>query len=186
LIETRGPVEKAISNTMRNVFGMAGIFIWAFAGTCNNMVANLIGQGKQEWVIPTVKRISLWSLGFCVIIVLLLNIQPLFFFSLFGQDQSFMDVGTPVIRVVSLGMVFMSVSNVWLNAVTGTGKTKVSLVIEIITITLYLIYTLYFMKYNYISLAMAWSNEFVYWTSILLLTSGYMFSKRWQKVTNNS
>jgi len=186
LIETRGPIEKAISNTMRNVFGLAGIFIWAFAGTCNNMVANLIGQGKQDWVIPTVKRISLWSLGSCVLIVLLLNIQPLFFFSLFGQDQTFMEIGIPVIRVVSLGMIFMSVSNVWLNAVTGTGKTKVSLAIEIITISLYLMYTLYFMKYNYISLAMAWSNEFVYWTSILFLTSGYMFSKRWQKNTNNS
>jgi Na+-driven multidrug efflux pump len=83
-------------------------------------------------------------------------------------------------------MIFMSVSNVWLNAVTGTGKTKISLGIEIITISLYLIYTLYFMKYNYISLAMAWSNEFVYWTSILFLTSGYMFSKRWQKNTNIS
>jgi len=184
LIETRGPIEKAISNTMRNVFGLAGIFIWAFAGTCNNMVANLIGQGKQEWVIPTVKRISLWSLGSCFLIVMLLNIQPLLFFSLFGQDQTFIEIGIPVIRVVSLGMIFMSVSNVWLNAVTGTGKTRVSLAIEIITISLYLIYTFYFMKYNYISLAMAWSNEFVYWTSILLLTSGYMFSKRWQKVTN--
>jgi putative MATE family efflux protein len=184
LIETRGPIEKAISNTMRNVFGLAGIFIWAFAGTCNNMVANLIGQGKQDWVIPTVKRISLWSLGSCFLIVMLLNIQPLLFFSLFGQDQTFIEIGIPVIRVVSLGMIFMSVSNVWLNAVTGTGKTRVSLAIEIITISLYLIYTLYFMKYNYISLAMAWSNEFVYWTSILLLTSGYMFSKHWQKVTN--
>jgi len=180
LIEERGPMAKAISNTMRNVFGLAGIFIWAFAGTCNNMVSNLIGQGREDQVIPVVKKISLWSLGLCSLMIAFLNISPEIFFKLFGQDESFMQEGIKVIRIVSLGMLFMSVSNIWLNAVTGTGKTKINLAIEIVAITIYILYTFYYMKLHYISLAVAWSNEFVYWGSILLMSAFFMFSGKWK------
>ena len=57
LIESRGTMAKAISNTMRNVFGLAGVFVWAFAGTSNAMVSNLIGQQRQDMVIPAIKKI---------------------------------------------------------------------------------------------------------------------------------
>jgi Na+-driven multidrug efflux pump len=181
LIESKGTMAKAISNTMRNVFGLAGIFIWAFAGTSNTMVSNLIGQGRNEMVIPVVKKISLWSLGLCLLMILFLNIFPVAFFNLFGQNESFLKEGIPVIRIVSLGMIFMSVSNIWLNAVTGTGNTKVNLLIEIISILIYLIYTFYFMKFHYISLSIAWSNEFLYWNSILIMSFLYMRSRKWEK-----
>jgi MATE family multidrug resistance protein len=74
----------------------------------------------------------------------------------------------------------MSIANIWLNGVTGTGKTKVNLGIEIIAISLYLGYTWYFMKLHYISLAMAWSNEFIYWTSIFIMSSLYLQSGKWK------
>jgi len=185
LIESKGPVAKAVSNTMRNVFGLAGVFIWAFAGTSNTMVSNLIGQGRKDMVIPVVKKISLWSLGLCMVMICFLNLFPITFFSLFGQDESFLAEGVPVIRMVSLGMIFMSVSNIWLNAVTGTGNTRINLQIEIISISLYMVYTWYFMKLHYISLSIAWSNEFVYWLSILFMASGYMFSKKWMHMQGN-
>ena len=181
LLESKGPMAKAVSNTMRNVFGLAGVFIWAFAGTSNTMVSNLIGQGKQRLVLLTVRRISMWSFGLCCVIVLFLNLFPETFFALFGQKSDFMATGIPVIRMVSLGMLFMSVSNIWLNAVTGTGQTKINLAIEIVAIGLYLIYTIYFMKLNYISLAMAWSNELVYWSVILILALWFMLSGRWKR-----
>jgi Na+-driven multidrug efflux pump len=110
----------------------------------------------------------------------LLNLFPELFFRLFAQDESFVKDGIPVIRIVSLGLIFMSIANIWLNAVTGTGKTKINLGIEIIAISLYLIYTWYFMKMNYISLSMAWSNEFVYWTAIFLMAFFYMRSGKWK------
>ncbi len=179
LIEDKGPNAKAISNTMRNVFGLAGIFIWAFAGTSNTMVSNLIGQKRENMVIPVIKKISYWSIGLCSIIILSLNIFPETFFHLFGQSEDFSKEGIPVIRIVSLGLIFMSFANVWLNGVTGTGKTKINLMIEIVAIILYLIYTWFFMKYHYISLAMAWSNEFIYWLTIFTIAYFYIKSGKW-------
>jgi Na+-driven multidrug efflux pump len=184
LIENKGETAKAISNTMRNVFGLAGVFVWAFAGTSNTMVSNLIGQKRENMIIPVLIRISCWSAGLCAIMVSILNFFPEVFFNLFGQDEKFITEGVPVIRIVSLGMLFMSVSNIWLNGITGTGKTKINLMIEIIAIVLYLIYTCYFMVYHYQSLAMAWSNEFVYWTVIFILSFAFIKSNKWKSKTD--
>jgi putative MATE family efflux protein len=180
LIESKGIVAKAISNVMRNVFGLAGVFVWAFASTTSSMVSNLMGQQREDQVIKLIKRIMYWSIGLCAIMCGLLNLFPELFFRLFGQKESFVAAGIPVIRMVSLGLLFMSIANIWLNGVTGTGKTKVNLAIEIVAITLYLLYTWYFMKVNYVSLAMAWSNEFIYWSSIFLMASLYLYSGKWR------
>ncbi|MEJ7625846.1 MAG: MATE family efflux transporter [Ferruginibacter sp.] len=180
LIENQGTEAKAISNVMRNVFGLVGVFVWAFASTTNAMVSNLMGQKREEEVLLLIKRIMYWSMGLCLAMCIFLNLFPGVFFSLFGQDHSFVNSGIPVIRMVSLGLLFMSIANIWLNGVTGTGKTKVNLFIEIVAIVLYLIYTYYFMKVNYISLSMAWSNEFIYWTSIFIMSFLYLKSGKWK------
>ena len=183
LVETKGIMAKAISNVMRNVFGLAGVFVWAFASTTSSMVSNLMGQQREDKVIPLVKRIMCWSIGLCAAMCLLLNLFPVLFFRLFGQSEDFVAEGIPVIRVVSLGLLFMSIANIWLNAVTGTGKTTVNLAIEIVAIGVYLVYTWYFMHVHYVSLAMAWSNEFVYWSIIFILSFIYLKSGRWKTNT---
>ena len=181
LIEGRhDETAKAISNTMRNVFGLTGVFVWAFASTCNVMVSNLMGQKREDKVLEAINKIMLLSIGFCLFMCLLVNIFPATFFGLFGQGEEFVKQGIPVLRVVSLGLMFMSIANIWLNGVTGTAKTKVNLMIEIIAITVYLIYTWYFIKVKYISLAMAWSNELVYWFAIFIMSFIYLRSGRWK------
>jgi multidrug resistance protein, MATE family len=181
LIEARHNVlDKAISNVMRNVFGLAGVFVWAFASTSNVVVSNLMGQKREDKVILAINKTMLLSIGFCSVMVLLLNIFPEMFFNLFSKGDAFVAAGIPVARTVSLGMLFMSVANIWLNGVTGTGKTKVNLLIEIVAITVYLIYSWIFMKVHFISLAMAWSNEVVYWSTIFIMAFVFLKSGKWK------
>ena len=174
------PTAKAISNTMRNIFGLTGVFVWAFASTTNVMVSNLMGQKREDKVLEAIKKIMLLSIGFCLAMCLLVNIFPTVFFGLFGQGDVFVQQGIPVLRVVSVGLMFMSIANIWLNGVTGTAKTKVNLAIEIVAISIYLIYSWYFVKLHYSSLAMAWSNEVVYWFSIFVMSFIYLRSGRWK------
>jgi multidrug resistance protein, MATE family len=171
---------KAISNTMRNVFGLVGVFVWAFAATSNVMVSNLMGQGKQNKVIEAITKITFLSVCFAVVMCLLVNIFPSYFFKIFGQGDAFVQEGIPVIRMVTLGLLCMSVANIWLNGVTGTGKTKVNLAIEIIAISIYLVYTFIFTKLHYTTLAMAWSNEMVYWTTIFIMSFIFFKSGKWK------
>jgi MATE family multidrug resistance protein len=176
LLEEYGNTAKAISNAMRNVFGLVGIMIWAFASTTNTMVSNLIGQGMDNKVVPAINKIMLLSLGTTLCVLLILNIFPYHFLGLFRQNNFFVEAALPVVRVVSLGMIMMSIAAVWLNAVTGTGKTKMNLVIEIAAIVFYLLYTFIIVKKLKLSLAIVWSNELVYW--LLIFSVSFWFIKK--------
>jgi len=181
LLEQYGERAKAISNAMRNVFGIVGIFIWAFATTTNTMVSNLIGQNLQGKVVSAIIKIMRLSFIFTLIMVSLLNIFPAQFLNMFGQNAEFVNEAVPVIRIISLAMLCMSISTVWLNAVTGTGKTKMNLLIEVVAIIFYIIYIYLVMIKWKLSLAMAWTNEFVYWTVIFAIAFWFIKSGRWKK-----
>lgn len=179
LLEQYGDRAKAISNAMRNVFGIVGIFVWAFATTTNTMISNLIGQGLQHKVVGAIIKIMRLGFTLSLIMVSILNIFPEHFLKLFGQDEAFVSDALPVIRVVSLAMLAMSISTVWLNAVTGTGLTKVNLGIEIVAILLYITYIYLVMVRWHLNLAIAWANELVYWASIFILAFWYIKSGKW-------
>lgn len=180
LLENYGERAKAISNAMRNVFGFVGIFIWAFASTTNMMVSNLIGQGLQNKVVTAINKIMMLSVTATFIMVGLLNLFPVYFLQIFGQTDTFVYEAIPVIRIISMGMLGMSIATIWLNAVTGTGKTKMNLFIELIAVICYLIYIYLVMVKWRLSLAMAWTNEFIYWTVIFSIAFWYIKSGRWK------
>lgn len=180
LIEHHGERALAISNTMRNIFGLFGIFSWAFAATSNTMVSNIIGQGREAEVLPLVRRIAGLSLSFSFLVFIVLNLKPQWFLSFYGQGESFIAEAIPVVRVVAVALLLMAVSTVWLNAVTGTGKTKVNLGIELITIVVYSVYVYVVLEYYQLPITWGWASEWVYWISMFTMAFFYMNSGRWK------
>ena len=180
LIEHLGERQLAISNTMRNIFAVFGIFVWAFASTTNAMVSNIIGQGKQDKVIFLIKKITRLSVLFTCTFCLLLNLFPDIFLQLYGRDKQFTIESIPVIRLVSVALLFMSIATVWLNGVTGTANTKVNLAIEIIAIVMYCMYVYVVLTVLKLSLVWAWTSELLYWSSIFLLSFLYLRSGKWK------
>lgn len=180
LVEHHGARALAISNTMRNVFGFAGIFSWAFAATTNTMVSNILGQGREEEVLPLIRRIVRLSVGCSLIIMLLLNLFPSVFLSFYGQGPEFVQEAIPVMRVVTSALLMMSFGVVWLNAVTGTGNTTVNLLIELVTIIIYIIYVYVVLEYYFLPITWGWGSEWVYWLSMFTMAFLYMRSGRWK------
>lgn len=180
LVEHHGERALAISNTMRNIFGVFGIFCWAFASTTNSMVSNVIGQGKQEEVLPLIRRVVRLSLGISVVLFAALTLWPSWFLSFYGQGNAFIADAIPVVRVVSIALLLMSIGTIWLNAVTGTGNTKVNLMIELITICIYIIYVYLVLEYWNMPITWGWGSECVYWVSMFSMAFFYMKSGRWK------
>ncbi len=183
LVEHHGPQALAISNTMRNIFGLFGIFCWAFAATTNTMVSNIIGQGKQDEVMPLIKRIVKMSLGVSVFVFVILNIVPEFFLSFYSQGDEFIAEAVPIVRIVSVALLMMSVGTIWLNAVTGTGNSRVNLMIELVTIIVYCVYVFLVLEYWNLSIGWGWGSEWVYWISMFSMAFVYMKSGRWKGKT---
>jgi putative MATE family efflux protein len=179
LVEHHGQTSLAVSNTMLNIFGFFGSFIWAFSSTTNSMVSNIIGQGKKEEVVGLITRIMKLSCSVAVIVFLFLNIFPAAFLSIYGQNEQFISLGIPVLRVVAVAMLFMSVGTIWLNAVTGTGNGRITFIIELIAISLYCIYVYLVLELNRLSIVWGWMSELIYWSVLFTLSYWYIRSKRW-------
>lgn len=180
LIEHHGERALAISNTMRNIFGLFGIFSWAFASAANTMVSNIIGQGKEDEVLPLIRRIVTVSFSISLILFLMLNYRPEWFLSFYGQGDDFIRDAIPVIRIVSLALLMMSFGTIWLNSVTGTGNTSVNLGIELVTIVIYCLYVYLTLEYFNMSIVWGWASEWVYWLSMFTMAFFYMRSGRWK------
>lgn len=181
LIEHHGSTALAVSNVMRNIFGVFGIFSWAFASTASTMVSNIIGQGKSEDVITLIRRIALLSVSVSLVFFLLLNICPHTLLSVFNSDPSFIEYGIPVVRVVSVALVMMSFSTVLFNSIIGTGNSKINLGIEAVTIGFYIIYVFLVLEYWEMPISWGWASEWVYWATIFTLSYLYLRSGRWKK-----
>jgi hypothetical protein len=179
LIEHRGEQSLAVSNSMRNIFGFFGSFTWAFAATTNTMVSNIIGQNMENKVIYLIKKITKWSVGFALGVCILLNIFAHPFLSIYGQGDRFMQEGIPVLRVVSIALLFMSVATIWLNGVTGTGQSKINLAIEFVAIIIYLIYAYFTIEYFKFPITIGWMCEIIYWITLLIPSYWYIKSQKW-------
>ena len=180
LIEHHGERDLSISNAMRNIFGLFGMFSWALAATCSSMVSNIIGQGLQHRVIELILKIVKISTGIAFVICLLLNLFPFVFLSVYGQSTEWINHAIPVLRIVSSALVLMSFSTVCVNAVTGTGNTKISFLIEFITISMYCFYVWLVLEKLHLSVAMGWTSEWLYWGSMFTMSFIYLRSGRWK------
>ncbi len=180
LIEHHGQQALAVSNVMRNIFGMVGCFTWAFAATSAAMVSNIIGQGRKDEVQFLIRKIVKISTGVALLIGIVINIFPTQLLSVFGQDHSFIIAAIPVVRIVTTAMVFMSFSVIWLNAVTGTGNSRITFLIELFCILLYCIYIFVVLEKYFLSITYGWMSEWLYWICMFSLSFLYIRSGKWK------
>lgn len=180
LIEHHGTQPLAISNIMRNMFGIFGCFAWSFSSASNTMVSNIIGQKLQHRVKELVFKIMKIALIFSITISILINLFTKLFLSAYGQSADFVQAAIPVARVVSFALIFQSVSVVWLNAVVGTGNTRRNLIVEIAAIIVYCIYVYLVMQYFNLSIIIGWMSEWIYWTILLIPSYWYILSNKWR------
>lgn len=171
----------AISTTIRTVFGFFGTCFWSLAATTNSMVSNVIGQGKRHQVLPLVWKITKLSLSIAVVVCAILNFFPHVYLSLFRpEDPAFINEGIPVVRLIGVVMFFLSIGTVWLNAVTGTGNSRVTFLVEVGAIVFYCIYVFVVLEIWHLSILWGWLSEVLYWAILFALSYLYMISKRWK------
>ena len=181
-----GMLALDVSQLMRLLFGFYGIFIWAFAATSSTMVSNLVGQGLSKRVMILVGRIAMLSAGSTLVVFIPVQLFTREILSIFNDDAAFLAMAVPVLRVVSVAILMMSVSTVCLNAVTGTGNTRINLMIEMITIVMYIVYVYLVMEVYNLSIVWGWGSEWVYWTSIFIMSFAYLKSGKWNNARSRS
>jgi putative MATE family efflux protein len=181
VIERLGEHQLAISTVIRNTLMIIMMPIWAYFTAANSMVSNEIGQGKSDEVWSLVKKIiklSVLSVGAIIIVCLIIPERIL---SISTSNEIIIQDSLPSFYVICIACFLFSISSILLSAVSGTGATKVTMIIEFIIITLYLSY-LYLLTRLNVSIAVFWTGEILYWLTMGIMSFLYLRSNRWKKI----
>jgi len=180
-IERMGERPLAITNIGRSLYMLLMIPGIALSTTVNTLVSNLIGAGRKSEVLPFINRMVKVSLILVVPIMTFTFAFPELFAQIYTEDANLIRACIPVMRVVSIAMVFCAVGNIIFNSVSGTGNTRTAFLIEFITMFFYIAYIYYTAIISPSSTEIVWLSEFVYW--VLIGGFGYFYLKKgnWQK-----
>ncbi len=183
VIEKTGERNLAVSNILRSLLFILMTPVWGFFAAANTMVSNVIGQGKNEEVMPLVKKVCTLSFSISMVLSLLHLLFPRLIIQLFTSDAALADYAIGPLYLICAASVLFSVGGIFLGAVSGTGNTKVSMVIEFTSMLCYLGYILFIYTRDNASIEFYWTTEGYYWLFIGSLSFLYLRSGKWKGKT---
>jgi len=182
-VEKIGEMALAVSNIIRSIYVLAMVPIWGFATTTNTLASNLIGQKRHSEVFSLITKIAFLCFSSVLILVSVGLFFPRLIIEIYTNNTQLIDMGVPALYVVSVGALLLSVGFVFFSGVSGTGKTNISLIIEIVVLSLYVTYTYVVIIVLGYGVTGAWTSEIVYGLFLSLASLAYLKSNKWQKTS---
>ncbi|MBN2638044.1 MAG: MATE family efflux transporter [Bacteroidales bacterium] len=179
-VEKLGKGPLAVSNIIRSVYVLLMMPIWGFATAANTLVSFLIGQQRSSDVMRLLFRIGVLSFSSVLLMVSAGLIFPDAVLSIYTNNHDLIVMGVPVLKVISVGALLLSVAFVFFSGVSGTGKTNISLRIELFVLFLYLVYTHLMVEVFHRSVEWVWTAEWLYGTLMVVLSLLYLRTGRWK------
>jgi len=174
-VEKIGETALAVSNIIRSIYVLAMVPIWGFATATNTLVSVLMGEKKQEEVLSLIFKITV----LCFVSVLILVSTGLLFpksiMEIYTNNNELVTMGIPALYAVSVGALLLSIGFVL------TGKTNVSLIIEIIVLSAYVIFTYVVIIVFKGNVTQAWFAEIIYGALLSIISFAYLKTNKWQK-----
>lgn len=180
-IEKMGERPLAITNIGRSIYSLLMIPASALSITAATLVSNLIGAGESAKVMPAVMKISRIAIIATLPLILFTALFPQIYAQIYTSDTSLILAAIPTVRVVSIALILYAVGNVIINAVSGTGSTRMAFVIELISLIFYILYVYYFSIYNPHDVSIVWLSELVYWSIMGVLAYVFMKQGKWKQ-----
>lgn len=167
-IEHLGKAELAISNITRSVSTLFFVIVNSFAATTASLIGNLIGAGQPGQLFPVCRKIL--RLGYATGLpwVAIALLFPREIIGCYTENAALVRQATAPYTVMLLNYVFALPAYVCINAVTGTGNTKIAFVFQCVTILFYLAYLYLLSHYINAPLTLYMTAEYLF---VLLLAA---------------
>ncbi len=182
LIEKMGERALAVSSIIKSIYILFMIPIWGFGSAANTLVSNAMGAGRQHEVIAVLKKIIKLAAGCMLLLVQLNFLFPKAVLSIYSNDADIIYDSVGPLWVISCTLVIFSVGSVLFQAVSGTGATRVSLRIELITLGLYTVYIFAVGWLYTLPLIYIWLSEFIYTGTMLAGSYVYLRNGKWRLI----
>jgi putative MATE family efflux protein len=179
MVEKMGEHDLAVSQIMRSVYILVLLPLWGFAATTNTLVSNLLGQGKTDEVFPLIVKVLKLCLGVMLPFVAVSVAFPEVMVRIYTSDVAMIADSARVLVIISPAALVLALAFVVFSAVSGTGKTMVSLIIEIVVLSLYMLATFLIVKLWKAPIEVVWTVEYVYGAFLALFSWIYLRRGKW-------
>jgi MATE family multidrug resistance protein len=183
LIENLGEIPMAVSSVMRVIYLFIGAIAWGVGSGTNTIISMLIGQGKQNEVLPTLHRITLFTVIFTAISASILLFIPEALVQLITDEPNIINGSVDMMGMVFIILVNLAIYNIYYNGIVGTGDIKHGLMITITSVIIYMIYVSMVVNVFKLDLYWAWGAEIVYGVVALVMSLYYLKRAKWKKLT---
>lgn len=178
-IEHLGERPLAITNIIRNVSGITFMVIMAFASTCGSLISNLIGAGKSETVLTTIRQHIKLTYVIVLPLSLLFALFPNIVLSIYTDIPELKAAAVPSLWVFCTTPLVIAPANIYFQAVSGTGNTRMAFLLELATLAVYTAYITLIVLFLRLDVAWCWTSEHVYGSILLLLCIIYLHRANW-------
>ena len=179
-VERLGQRDLAIANIVRSIYIVMMIPVSSLATTANSLVSNTIGSGKLPQVMPLIGKISRMSFLIMLVsvgIIVLFKEQVL---AIYTNEMQLINESGASVLVIGIAMLVASVSNILFSSISGTGNTRSALMLETITLVIYVGYVFIVAIAWQAPVEICFTTEILYY--VLLLVGSYIYLKKakWQ------
>lgn len=178
-MEHHGERPLAVTNVVRSISSFLFMFVNAFASTNSSLVSNLIGSGRTEEVMGLCHRMIRLCYCFVLPMGLLIAIFPSTVLRIYTDNPDLIANAIPSLWVMLSSYLLAVPAFIFFFSVSGTGNTRTALLIDMLSIGVYVLYIFYIAVWQKADVAVCWTTEYVY--NLLIMTSFfYMWKGKWR------
>ena len=175
-IEHLGKTELAVSNITRSVSTLFFVIVNSFASTTGSLISNLFGAKQSRQLFPVCRRIVKlgYAVGIPLVITALLCRRTIIHF--YTPNEILIQQAIAPYSIMLLNYIFALPAYVYINAVTGTGNTKIAFLFQVLTIVFYLIYLYFLSQWLKATLTAYMTAEYLF--VMLLMIQSVLYLKK--------
>ncbi|MCH2223828.1 MAG: MATE family efflux transporter [Crocinitomicaceae bacterium] len=180
-IQQIGIYELTISQNIRSIYFLAFVPIWGFAATTKTYVSQYIGGEKSHELRIIIRRIQLLTVLFLIILFHGALLYPESLIKLINPTEEYIQESSSILQFIFTSVILYGLSSVYFQTISGSGNTRFTFYIELISVSLYILTAYLFIKVYKLEIFWIWSVEYIYFFTMGLFSILYLRFFDWKK-----
>ncbi len=180
MLESLGERELAVASITRQLYVLISIPTIAYGTAVRTTVGHIVGADRMNELMTYLRHAVQLSLGTMLVLFIFLQVLPELPLRIFTDSIDLIEASKSTLRVLACAGLIASAGNMFFYAVSSTGNTRRVFQIEMMNTVFYLIYGAVMVYVLQAPVAVCFTVEIIYFTSIALMSYTYI-----KKVTRN-
>ena len=180
-IEQLGKYELTVSQNIRAIYFLAFVPIWGFSATTKTYISHYLGKKDFDALKTIQLRIQLLSILFLAVFFHGAILYPEKLIRLINPEEQYIQKSAEILRYISGSIFIFSLISVPFQTVNGSGNTRISFLIELISTTTYMSCAYYLIRIAQVDIFWVWTVEYIYFCTLGILSISYLRFFNWKQ-----